>query len=75
MTDRARLQRTIGVVDAFMPGGKNCVRRALIEMSLDGSAARERLLAGLKSGGKPKSGHAWLESHAVREAYDAVIAV
>jgi hypothetical protein len=74
-TDRARLQRVIGVVDACIPGGRNCVRRALIEMSLDGSAARERLLAGLKTGGRPRSGHAWLESHPVREAYDAVIAV
>jgi hypothetical protein len=73
--DRARLQRVIGAVDACLPGGKNCVRRALIEMSLDDTAARERLLAGLKTGGRPRSGHAWLESHSVRETYDAVIAV
>ena len=72
---RASLQRAIRVVDACMPGGQNCVRRALIEISLDGSAARERLYAGFRSGGKPKSGHAWLESHPVGETYDAVIAV
>jgi hypothetical protein len=73
--DRARLQRWIGAVDARMPGGANCVRRALLEMTLDGAAAREKLFAGLKSGGGPRSGHAWLESHPVRETYDAVIAV
>jgi hypothetical protein len=72
---RARLQRLIGAVDARMPGGGNCVRRVLLEMSLDRGAAGERLLAGLRSGGGPGSGHAWLESHPVRETYDAVIAV
>jgi hypothetical protein len=72
---RARLQRWIGRVDARMPGGGNCVRRALLEMTLDSTAAGERLFAGLRSGGGPRSGHAWLESHSVREKYDAVIAV
>lgn len=72
---RARLQRVIGAVDARMPGGGNCVRRALLEMVLDTTAARERLFAGLKSSGGPKSGHAWLESHPVTGTYDAVIAV
>ena len=73
--ERARLQRVIGAVDARMPGGANCVRRALLEMSLDAGAAGERLFAGLKSGGGPRSGHAWLESHSVSESYDAVITV
>jgi hypothetical protein len=72
---RARLQRLIRAVDARMPDGGNCVRRALLEMSLDAGAARERLYAGLRTGGGPKSGHAWLESHGATEAYDAVIAV
>jgi hypothetical protein len=73
--ERARLQRVIRAVDARMPDGGNCVRRALLEMSLDRAAAGERLLAGLKSGGGPRSGHAWLESHPVSDSYDAVIAV
>ena len=31
---RADLQRVIRAVDARMPGGGNCVRRAVLEMSL-----------------------------------------
>lgn len=72
---RERLRRAIALVDRWMPGGGNCLRRSLLEMSLDGGAARERLLAGFKAGGIPASGHAWLESHAVTERYDAVIPI
>jgi hypothetical protein len=71
---RARLRRLIGRVDARMPGGANCVRRALWEMSLDPESANERLFAGIRHGGGPKSGHAWLESQSNREQYDAVVA-
>jgi len=71
---RARLRRLIGSVDARLPGGANCVRRALWEMSLDPESARDRLLAGFRHGGRPKSGHAWLESQGTREQYDAIIA-
>ena len=71
--DRERLRRAITVVDRWMPGGGNCLRRSLLEMSLDGGAARERLLAGFKAGGVPASGHAWLESQGVAARYDAVI--
>ena len=72
--DRSRLRRLITAIDSRVPGGANCVRRALLEMSLDGGATDERLLVGFKTGGGPKSGHAWLESeggNGVR--YDAVI--
>jgi hypothetical protein len=72
---RDRLRRAIAIVDRFMPGGGNCLRRSLLEMSLDGGAARERLLAGFKAGGGLASGHAWLESHSVSERYDAVIPI
>jgi hypothetical protein len=72
---RARLKRVIAMVDARLPDGGNCVRRALLEMSLDPTSARERLFAGLRHGGGPRSGHAWLESDSTRESYDAVIAV
>ena len=72
---RARLRRAIAIVDARMPDGPNCVRRSLLEMSLDRGAASEKLLAGFVSGGGPKSGHAWLESQCVTQRYDAVIAV
>ncbi|MEO5769585.1 MAG: lasso peptide biosynthesis protein [Polyangia bacterium] len=72
---RAVLRRAIVAVDARMPGGANCVRRSLLEMRLDAGAARERLLAGFRAGGVPKSGHAWLESHPNQETFDAVISI
>jgi hypothetical protein len=72
---RTRLRRVIGAVDRRLPGGQNCVRRALLEMALDGGAARERFLAGLQTGGGSGSGHAWLESEPTSKRYDAVIAI
>lgn len=72
---RTRLKRVIGAIDRRLPGGKNCVRRALLEMALDGGAARERFFAGLQKGGRSGSGHAWLESDSVTDRYDAVIAI
>lgn len=72
---RVRLRRLINAVDRRLPGGGNCVRRALLEISLDGDFARERLFAGLRSGGGPKSGHAWLESNSHDGVYDAVITI
>ena len=73
--DRARLRRVIGAIDRRLPDGGNCVRRALLEMSLNTAAARERLLAGFRSGGGVSSGHAWLESQPATERYDAVMAI
>jgi hypothetical protein len=73
--DRRRLQRAISLVDRCLPGGGNCVRRALLEMALDGGAAGETFHAGLRSEGGPRSGHAWLASHETRERYDAVISI
>jgi hypothetical protein len=75
MEARERLRRAIAAVDRCMPGGGNCLRRSLLEMTLDAGAANERLLAGFKAGGAAASGHAWLESHAVVEYYDAVISI
>jgi hypothetical protein len=72
---RLQLRRVIGAVDRRLPGGQNCVRRALLEMALDGSAAREQFFAGLQTGGGPGSGHAWLESNPTSDRYDAVIAI
>jgi hypothetical protein len=74
-TARQQLRRVIAAVDARMPGGPNCVRRSLMEMSLDAGAARELLHAGLRRGGGPGSGHAWLKSQPVSESYDVVISV
>ena len=72
---RAALKRLIAAVDRRLPDGGNCLRRSLIEMTLDGGAARERLLAGFKSGGGLGSGHAWLQSDPATGHYDAVIAL
>jgi hypothetical protein len=70
---RARLRRAIALVDRGVVGGPNCVRRSLLEMTLDAGAARERLFAGFRAGGGAGSGHAWLESQPTQDAFDAVI--
>ncbi len=48
---RARLKRAIGWADALFPGGGNCLRRVLVELSLDEGAATEPLAFGLDVGG------------------------
>jgi hypothetical protein len=58
--ERERLRKVISAIDGRVPGGPNCYRRALLEMSLDGGAARESLHFGLRVPGGPRSGHAWL---------------
>jgi hypothetical protein len=75
LEQRAQLRRAIAFVDARMLAGPNCVRRSLLEMTLDRGAANEKLLAGFVSGGGPKSGHAWLESEPTRQRFDAVVAL
>jgi hypothetical protein len=59
---RLRLRRAVLAVDARLPGGANCYRRALLEMSLDGAAAGERLYLDLSLRGPSPNGHARLES-------------
>ena len=74
--EREVLRRMIAALDARLPGGGNCYRRALLEMSLDAGAARERLHLGLRAHGGPGSGHAWLASWpdaADASSYDAVL--
>jgi hypothetical protein len=75
ISQRSSLRRAIARVDSLFPGGPNCFRRSLMEISLDRGAAREKLLAGFQKGGGLGSGHAWLESHDVEKSYDAVFAV
>ena len=72
---RRRLRRAIFVADALVPGGRNCVRRSLLEIALDSGAANERVLAGFLAGGGRKSGHAWLESNPSGRSFDAVITI
>jgi hypothetical protein len=74
--ERGALRRVIAAVDARLPGGGNCYRRALLETCLDAGAADEKLCMGLKSHGGPGSGHAWLSSWpdaATADVYDAVL--
>jgi hypothetical protein len=73
--DRKRLRGLIGAADRRLPGGGNCVRRALLEITLDGGAAREPFYAGLRIGGGVGSGHAWLESQSTTESFDAIIKI
>jgi hypothetical protein len=72
---RAGLQRAIRWVDRITSGGPNCLRRSLLELSLDGGAAEELLSMGFRVGGVPKSGHAWLASESQAVSYDAVVRV
>ncbi len=70
---RAALQRAIARVDRLFPGGPNCYRRVLLEIALDGGAAREPISFGLRAGGGPGSGHAFLGSEPPpSSSYDAV---
>jgi hypothetical protein len=73
--DRLILRRAVSLVDSWIPGGPNCFRRCLMEMALDAGAAREKLLAGIQSGGGHGTGHAWLESHPTDRSYDAVFPI
>lgn len=68
---RSRLRRVIRWVDAKMPGGPSCYRRALLETSLDKGAAREKVVFGLRPGSRKGSGHAWLESEDEGEGFEA----
>src|SRR5512137_850522 len=73
---RARLRRAVDAVDARWPGGPNCLRRALLECSLDAGASREPLFLHLDAAGGRGSGHARLAS--VPEdgrTYDATLAL
>lgn len=76
LPERSTLRRLIAAVDARLPDGGNCYRRALLEICIDAGAAEEKLYMGLKHQGGPKSGHAWLASWpdaANAGAYDAVL--
>lgn len=70
---RARLQQAIGRIDARLPGGPNCCRRALLEITLDRGAAAEPFRMGLRARGGQPSGHAWLGDHTGPECYDMTI--
>lgn len=73
---RARLRRAVALLDARCPGGPNCLRRALLEASLDRGAAREPIYLHLSAAGGPGASHARLASvPADGRRYDATFAV
>jgi len=72
---RVSLQRAIGWLDSRIPGGANCYRRVLLELSLDAGAAREPVLIGLDPRGGPGSGHVWLASSTPLEHYEVKLAL
>jgi hypothetical protein len=70
--ERRRLARIIRIVDACFPGGGNCYRRSLLEIAVDPVASATPLHLGLRSGGGPRSGHAWLGAKTdAPQRYDA----
>jgi hypothetical protein len=77
---RVHLQQVIDWVDRRCPDGGNCYRRALLEVALDRTAAREPFQMGFRlslpdaGGASPEPGHAWLGQRGGRpEDYDAVV--
>jgi hypothetical protein len=56
----ARLQRVVAIADRWLPGGPNCYRRVLAEISLDAGSAAEPMHLGIVAGQTAFSGHAWL---------------
>jgi hypothetical protein len=75
--ESARLAKIVRLVDACFPGGGNCYRRALLEIAIDPHAAAQPLRLGLRSGGGPRSGHAWIgiDNEAAAGRYDAEFSV
>jgi hypothetical protein len=55
-----RLERVIAIADRLLPGGPNCYRRVLAEISLDAGAAAETMHLGIVHGQATVGGHAWL---------------
>lgn len=68
---RARLRRAIGWLDAMLPGGPSCYRRILLEVALDGGAARETVVFGLDVG---STGHVAFEGREER-SFDVAFAI
>ena len=65
---RARLVRAIAFVDRRAPGGPNCLRRALLRVALDATAARDPVVFGLDV---PEGrGHAWVDGTEESGRYD-----
>ena len=73
--ERRQLRNIIGAIDRCLPGGRNCYRRALLEMAIDPVTAATELKFGLRHGGGHRSGHAWLADDLTADRYDAEFSV
>jgi hypothetical protein len=75
--ERSRLRYAIALAERLRRREPNCYRRVLMEIAMDGGAAREQVFLALQSGGGTGSGHAFLASHpdVVASSYDAVFAM
>jgi hypothetical protein len=74
---RSRLRYAIALAERLRGRMPNCYRRVLMEIALDAGAAGEAVFLGLRTGGGPGSGHAYLQSHGESASpdYDAVFAM
>ena len=77
--ERMLLRRLIGRIDSRWPGGPNCYRRVLVEVSMDRGAAEDVVQFGLRSEGGAGSGHAWLGPDIAPDGrpspYDAIVSI
>ena len=75
--EQADLRRAVVSVDRLTPGGPDCFRRALLMSALDRASASEQVNFGIVLGGKPKAGHAWLESDPPADPgrYDTIVSI
>ncbi len=72
--DKERLQQAIRWVDACCPGGRNCFRRALLEIALDQGSAQAPLMMGFRHGDPQPLGHAWIgEDPYAENRYDVIV--
>ena len=78
-TERRALHRLVSIIDRCWRGGPNCYRRVLLEVAMDGGAAREAVKMGFRSTGGQGSGHAWLgDAVAIdgrNQPYDAIVSI
>jgi hypothetical protein len=62
--ERESLAWAACLFDAACPGRRGCYRRTMLQVAVDGGAAREAVVFGLDVG---RTGHAWLESEALAQ--------
>lgn len=69
------VRRAAQVIDVCFPGGPNCFRRVLLELSLDERAGALIVRMGFRSSFSTDSGHVWLGDRDREDDYDWVVSV